>query len=213
MAPLTRETFQEGLNILLSCDRHLAKVVDRYGPPPMWTRKPGFATLVHIILEQQVSLASARAVYNRTRILVSPFSAHCFRRIDPANLEQIGMTRQKRTYCYHLAEAIASGQLRIGHLSGLTDEEARRRLTQVKGIGPWTADIYLLMALRRPDVWPRGDLALKIALQRVKHLTEVPTETAFETMGHPWRPWRAIAARILWHAYLASRRNSSPDAF
>jgi len=83
----------------------------------------------------------------------------------------------------------------------------------VKGIGPWTADIYQLMAMRRPDIWPCGDLALKIALKSVKRLPEVPTEAAFEALGRPWRPWRAIAARIFWHAYLSARRGPSPDAF
>jgi DNA-3-methyladenine glycosylase II len=213
VAPLTRAAFQEGLNILVARDRDLAAVVDRYGPPPMWARKPGFATLVRIILEQQVSLASARAVYHRLALLATPFSAHGFRRIAPARLQQIGLTRQKRAYCYHLAEAIARGELRLGLLPDLTDDAVRQRLMQVKGIGRWTADIYLLMALRRPDIWPRGDLALKAALQSVKHLPEVPTEGAFEVMGRPWRPWRAIAARILWHAYLSSRRDASPAAF
>jgi DNA-3-methyladenine glycosylase II len=203
--PLTKESFQQGLTLLAARDRDLAWVVDRYGPPPMWARKPGFATLVRIILEQQVSLASARAAYQRLAIVVSPFSATRFRQIDPALIQQAGLTRQKRAYCFHLAEAIARGELRLGHLPHLTDDAVRQQLMQVKGIGRWTADIYLLMALRRTDIWPRGDLALKAALQSVKHLPALPTDTAFEAMGRPWRPWRAIAARILWHTYLSAR--------
>ena len=202
---MTRTTFQEGLNILIARDRDLAAVVDRYGPPPMWARKPGFATLVRIILEQQVSLASARAVYQRLALIVSPFSAARFRQLDPALIQHAGLTRQKRAYCFHLADAIVRKHLCLGRLQRLADDDVRQRLMQVKGIGRWTADIYLLMALRRPDIWPRGDLALKAALQSVKHLPEIPTETGFEAMGSPWRPWRAIAARLLWHAYLSAR--------
>ena len=197
--------------MLVTRDRDLARVVERCGPPPMWARRPCFATLVHIILEQQVSLASARAVFQRLTLVVSPFSATRFRQIDPALIQRAGLTRQKRAYCFHLAEAIAQKRLCLGRLQRLTDDDARQALVQIKGIGPWTADIYLLMALRRPDIWPRGDLALKVAMQSVKHLPAVPSDAAFETIGDAWRPWRAIAARILWHAYLSSRKSDPPD--
>lgn len=200
---LTKSSFKYGLDVLVTRDRDLASAVERYGPPPMWQRKPCFATLVRIILEQQVSLASARAVYERLVPLVKPFSAHRFRQIDPARLRFAGLTRQKSAYCYHLAEAIARRQLALKRLPRLSDAEVRKALTRVKGIGPWTADIYLLMALRRPDVWPRGDLALKAALVYVKRLTTVPSDDVFAAMGNDWRPWRAIAARILWHVYLS----------
>ena len=203
--PLTKSSFTHGLDVLVTRDRDLASVVECYGPPPMWQRKPCFATLVRIILEQQVSLASARAVYGRLVPLVKPFSAHRFRQIDPARLRLAGLTRQKSAYCYHLAEAIAGRQLMLKRLSRLPDAEARGALTQVKGIGPWTADIYLLMALRRPDVWPDGDLALKAALAHVKRLPTVPSDAIFAALGNDWRPWRAIAARLLWHAYLSMK--------
>jgi DNA-3-methyladenine glycosylase II len=101
----------------------------------------------------------------------------------------------------------------LNRLPHLSDAEVRAALVKVKGIGPWTADIYLLMALRRPDIWPRGDLALKVAMQSVKHLPAVPSDAAFETIGNAWRPWRAIAARILWHFYLSSRHQNVPNAF
>ena len=194
-------------------DPDLAMVVDRYGPPPMWRRKPCFATLVHIILEQQVSLASALAVHNRLAAIVVPFSATRFRQIDRAQIKSAGLTRQKLAYCYHLADAIALRQLSLNRLPRLKDAEARAALVNVKGIGPWTADIYLLMALRRPDIWPRGDLALKAAWRTVKHLPAVPSEETFAAIGNAWRPWRAVAARILWHFYLSSRNPRVPDAF
>ena len=203
--PLTVPAFRSGLAALVDRDADLARVVDHYGPPPFWRRRASFATLVRIILEQQVSLASAYAVYQRLLNLVSPFSATQFRQIDPARIQQAGLTRQKLAYCYHLADAIAQRRLCLGRLPHLPDDDVRKTLVQVKGIGPWTADIYLLMALRRPDIWPRGDLALKSALRAVKRLPAMPTDTQFEAIGSEWRPWRAVAARILWHAYLSSR--------
>ena len=179
----------------------------------MWRRKPSFATLVHIILEQQVSLASALAVYSRLSAIVTPFSATRFRQIDRARIRSAGLTRQKLAYCYHLADAIATRQLSLNQLPYLSDAGVRRALVKIKGVGPWTADIYLLMALRRPDIWPRGDLALKSALRAIKQLTAAPSEETFDAIGDAWRPWRAVAARILWHCYLSSRSASNPSAF
>lgn len=172
----------------------------------MWRRPPCFATLVRIILEQQVSLASARAVYLRLAALVVPFSAVRFRQIDPVHLKRAGLTRQKLACCKHLAEAIATRTLSLNRLNRMPDAEAHKALVQIKGIGPWTADIYLLMALRRLDIWPRGDLALKAALKTVKHLPAAPSGETFDAIGTAWRPWRAIAARILWHYYLSSHK-------
>ena len=177
----------------------------------MWCRNPCFATLVRIILEQQVSLASARAVYLRLAALVVPFSAVRFRQIDEAHLKSAGLTRQKLAYCKQLAEAVATQKLSLKRLNRMPDADARKTLVQIKGIGPWTADIYLLMALRRPDIWPRGDLALKAAAKKVKQLPTLPSDEQFEAMGRAWRPWRAIAARILWHFYLSSRNDKDAD--
>jgi DNA-3-methyladenine glycosylase II len=212
LKPLTKSSFQQGLEVLVARDPDFAEVVVRYGPPPMWRRKPSFATLVHIILEQQVSLASAQAVYHRLAAIVAPFSATRFRQIDRARIKSAGLTRQKLAYCYHLADAITERQLSLNRLPRLKDAEARAALVKVKGIGPWTADIYLLMALGRPNIWPRGDLALKAAVRTVKHLPAVPSEETFAAIGNAWHPWRAIAARILWHFYLSSRNQSAPNA-
>lgn len=206
--PLTAASFQRGLRTLTSRDPDLARVVERYGPPPMWRRKPCFATLVHIILEQQVSLASARAVFDRLADFVTPFSAVRFRRIDQVRLKRAGLTRQKQAYCYNLADAIATRQLTLNRLARMPDDGVHQALVQIKGIGPWTADIYLLMALRRPDIWPPGDLALKAALWRVKGLPAMPSAAVFDAVGEAWRPWRAVAARILWHFYLSAPKGA-----
>ncbi|MGD9331395.1 MAG: hypothetical protein PVJ53_08785 [Desulfobacterales bacterium] len=207
---LTTASFQRGLRRLTARDPDLARAVERCGPPPMWRRKPCFATLVHIILEQQVSLASARAVFDRLADLVCPFSAIHFRRIDPSRLKAVGLTRQKLASCTDLAEAIATRRLALNRLPHASDTAVRQALVQIKGIGPWTADIYLLMALRRPDIWPPGDLALRAALMKVKCLPEMPSAAAFDALGEIWRPWRAVAARILWHFYLSSRNDPAP---
>ena len=200
---LTEESFAHGLHILCDRDPDLANIRANFGPPPMWAREPGFPTLIHIILEQQVSLASARAAYDRLLAAASPLTPARFLELDDAALKTIGFSRQKTAYGRELARAILSGRLDLAGLETLDDGSARSELMGIKGIGPWTADIYLLMALRRPDVWPSGDLALANAAQRVKRLVSRPTLEELEALGAEWRPWRAVAARLLWHFYLS----------
>ena len=210
---LTPLTFSAGLQALAVRDDDLARVVAQYGPPPLWRRKASFATLVRIILEQQVSLASARAAFDRLAAVVAPFSAARFRRLDEGALRRAGLTRQKSVYTRDLAEAIATGRLRLNTLPDMTDAEAQQALMQIKGIGPWSADIYLLLALKRPDIWPRGDLALNSALKSLKNLKDSPSEATLAAIADRWRPWRAVAARILWHGYLSSRGKAAPEGF
>ncbi len=164
---LTDETLARGLRTLTRRDRDLARVVDQYGPPPMWARRPGFPTLVHIILEQQVSLASARAAFNRLKAAIRVTPRNLLT-LDDATLKAIGFSRQKTGYARHLAQAILDRRFSPAALAQMDDELARAALIELKGIGVWSADIYLLMALRRPDVWPHGDLALAVAAQHVK---------------------------------------------
>jgi DNA-3-methyladenine glycosylase II len=202
-ASLTDETFAHGLHVLCDRDPDLAQIRMNYGPPPMWAREPGFPTLIHIILEQQVSLASARAAYDRLLAAASPLTPARFLELDDAELKKIGFSRQKTAYGRELAGAILSGRLNLAELETLDDAHVRSELMDINGIGPWTADIYLLMALRRPDVWPSGDLALASAAQRVKRLAARPTPDELDTLGADWTPWRAVAARLLWHYYLS----------
>ncbi len=212
-APLDEATFARGREVLVSQDADLAQAVARFGPPPLWRRRPCFATLIRIILEQQVSLAAARAVFRRLTAVVVPFSAARFRQISESHLAAAGLTRQKRAYSRALAEAIATRRLRLKTIAALPDTEARRALMSIKGIGPWTADIYLLLALRRPDIWPCGDLALNKALMAVKNLEARTPEADLSAVAAAWHPWRAVAARILWHYYLSSRGQTAPDDF
>lgn len=204
-AMLTDEIFAEGLRFLADCDADLANILKEQGPPPMWPREPGFPTLLHIILEQQVSLASARAAYDRLLDMISPLTPERFLELDEVVLKGIGFSRQKIAYGRCLAGAITTGDLDLLKLTTMGDSVARSELMRIQGIGRWTADIYLLMALRRPDIWPSTDLALATALHGVKRLDARPTPDEIELIGDQWKPWRAVAARLLWHYYLNLR--------
>ena len=202
---LTVAELHRATRALARRDPDIARVVTNHGPPPLWQRRPGFSTLVHIILEQQVSIASARAAFDRARSLARPFTPATFLRLDDRQLRVAGFSRQKTLYCRNLARAILDDGLRLAKLGNLDDDEVRRQLTAIKGIGTWTADIYLIMALGRPDVWPRGDLAIAEAARRLKRLKSRPTDVELATICQTWRPWRAVAARVLWHHYLSDK--------
>jgi DNA-3-methyladenine glycosylase II len=171
----------------------------------LWARRPGFATLLRIVLEQQVSLASAQAIYRRLAAAAGEVDPLSILALGMSGLRGAGLTSQKASYVLGLAEGVLDGRLELRRLSRYDDREAREHLMQFRGIGPWTAGIYLLMALRRPDIWPPGDLALHKALGRMNGSVGVPSSMEAETLASCWRPLRAVAARILWHAYLAER--------
>jgi len=204
LSKLTRRSLLSATRRLAARDPDLAVVVNTYGPPPLWAREPGFHTLIHIILEQQVSLASAKAAYDRLIGATGRLVPERFLTLNDADLKRIGFSRQKTAYGRGLADAILDGRLDLATLETLDDTQAKIQLTAIKGIGSWTADIYLLMVLRRPDTWPSGDLALASAVQRIKHLRHKPTAEKLQELGQVWRPWRAVAARILWHYYLST---------
>lgn len=193
------------MRYLAARDSDLARILAEFGTPPAWFREQGFATLILIILEQQISLASAKASFVRLLALAAPLTPERFLTLDDAELKGAGFSRQKTAYGRNLARAITSGELDLEALGGRTDSEVKTELLKVKGIGAWTADIYLLRALRRPDAWPAGDLALAVALQKLKRLASRPAPPELYTIAEAWRPWRALAARLLWHYYLKGR--------
>jgi DNA-3-methyladenine glycosylase II len=193
-------------------DPVLAAVVDRFGPPPMWAREPGFATLIHLILEQQVSLASARAAFDRLRLAVDPLTPAGLLRLDDGELLAIGFSRQKTRYARELARAVDAGTLDLDTLPALDDAAVDAALTAVPGIGPWTATIYRLMVLLRPDAWPVHDIALAQAIAELRELPTRPGPAEMLTIAERWRPWRAVAARILWHHYLSVRATGRAPA-
>ena len=206
---LDDRSFKRGLRFLVKHDPALASIVKQLGPPPMWTRPPGFRTLVFLILEQQVSLASARAAMDRLLAAARPLTPRSFLELSDAKLKAIGFSRQKTLYCRELAHVLLDGKLSLTALAKMEDSAARAELVKLKGIGTWTADNYLLMALRRPDIWPSGDLALAVAVQEIKQWKMRPTPGELEAIGLSWRPWRAVAARLLCHYYLSDYRKEA----
>ena len=208
---LNRASLLAGVNELVARDRQLARIVDEFGPPPLWARPRGFPTLVRIILEQQVSLASASALYAK-------LDRHFEGKLTPARvlasgeaaLLSLGVTRQKARYLVGLAARLESGAVSLERIARMPDASAGATLVQIPGIGPWTAGVYLLMALRRPDVWPPGDLGLHQSMAEIRGSSVVPTSDAAAAFAMRWRPWRAVAARLLWHSYLSRREYRIP---
>ena len=183
----------------------LARIFATHGDPPLWHRAAGFTTLVHIILEQQVSLKSAKSMLLRLQTRIEPFAPARFLELGDSYLRSLGVTRQKSAYLLHLSECIVSGELSFTKLGRMSDDDARLVLTRIKGIGSWSADVYLLMAMRRADIWPAGDLALAVAMKDLKGLPRRPRPEELERLAENWRPHRAVAARMLWQYYLGKK--------
>ena len=209
---LTKMSLKEGTAYLAARDNDLARLLVADGVPPLWERKPCFSTLIHIILEQQVSLASAKAMYCRLVDNLVPFTPDLFLNVGSSYLRSLGVTRQKAAYCINVAEAILEDRLDLRAVSRMDDLAAADTLTRIKGIGPWTADIYLLMALRRPDVWPSGDIALTNTVRKVKELHKYPSPSTLSRVAEAWRPFRSVAARMLWHHYLSHKTQGLSEA-
>jgi len=203
---LTTAGLAEAASRLAQRDPDLGRLLARDGPPPMWGRPAGFATLVRIILEQQVSLASARAVFARLRAGAGQVSPVRVLALGERRLRRLGVTRQKAAYVVHLADAVEGGVLDLRGMGAMSDAEARAALVRLKGIGDWTADCYLLMAMRRPDIWPAGDIALQNTVRVVKRLRTRPAPDRLTRIAEAWRPHRSVAARMLWHHYLSRPR-------
>jgi len=204
-SPLTKKTFEQALVCLKKQDPDLKGILSRLGPPLLRKREQGFPTLIHIILEQQVSVSSADAVFHRLRNAMPVFVPAEFLKLDNNYLRHIGFSRQKSHYCRRLADLINREKFNVENLRKMTDEQARSSLCTIPGIGPWTADIYLLTALRRPDIWPQGDLALAAAVRQVKRFKTRPSPEQLTAAANQWKPWRSVAACILWHYYVTRK--------
>ncbi|HEX8734644.1 MAG TPA: hypothetical protein VF721_04925 [Pyrinomonadaceae bacterium] len=191
---------------LAAADSDLAFIFRTYGTPPLWQREQSFATLVHIILEQQVSLAAALSAFNKLKEKLGAISPAGVLNLTDEEMKAAYFSRQKITYARELARAILAGNLDLKALEKLPDAEAKHELKKIKGIGDWTADIYLLMAISRADVMPKGDLALHVAWKKLKNLEHAPGSEEFQQIAEKWKPLRAAAARLLWHFYLSERR-------
>ena len=205
LRPLTQQTLALAARELAARDALLANIHATYGDPPLWQRTAGFRTLVHIILEQQVSLSSAKSMLLRLEREIQPFTAERFIELGDLHLRGLGVTRQKSAYLLHLSESVMSGELSLKRLARMNDEQVLVQLTRIKGIGLWSANIYLLMAMRRADIWPAGDLALAVAIKELKGLPARPSHAELELIAEQWRPHRAVAARMLWQYYLGRK--------
>ena len=202
---LTETSLAKAAAHLARRDEHFARILKTHGTPPLWRRPATFKTLVRIILEQQVSLKSADAMFRRLHAAIQPFTPQSVITAGPDYLRKLGVTRQKTAYLLHLSNAIVEGQLNLRKLARMSDADVKAALMQIKGLGSWSADVYLLMAMCRADIWPAGDLALAVAVKELNGLDQRPTFEQLEEIAEKWRPHRAVAARMLWQYYLARR--------
>lgn len=199
------DNFQQLCRQLAKKDTHLKAILKQYGFPPMWRRPASFATLIHIILEQQVSLASARSAFNKLKEKTGTISPKNVLKLSDEEMRACYFSRQKTIYARCLATAILSKQLDLKKLSNATNEDIRNALKQIKGIGDWTVDVYLLFALQRSDVFPTGDLAMMNALKEIKQLPKHTSKEQILEMAEIWRPYRSLATMLLWHHYIKTR--------
>jgi len=199
--PVPDERLRPALEALADADPDIAEAYGRCGLPPVRSSTPGFAGLIRMIAGQQVSVQSAAAIIARLEARVEPLTAEQFLTLSEDDLRAVGFSRPKMRYGRILAEEIAGGALDIDGLEALDDDAVLAALTRVKGIGRWTAEIYLLFAMGRPDVMPAGDLALCVAAQHLKKLEARPDPKAMTALAEAWRPHRSAAARLLWHLY------------
>lgn len=204
-------TFDEAVVLLTSEDAALRRVTSEHGRPEFWRRPKGFATLVLLILEQQVTLESGAAVFRRLQTEVGAVTPARILRSSVESLNRIGLTRQKSSYVLGLAEAVATGRLDLADLSSMPTDQASAELQRIRGIGRWTAEAYLLSADSRLDLFPTGDRALQVGTGEALGMTATPSSAELEVLSEPWRPIRSAAARILWHGYLARRGRSEPE--
>lgn len=188
------------------CEKEPAfqKVVDAYGNPPMWQREGGFASLLFIIIEQQVSLESARSTYEKLEAKLGTITPESFLSLDDSEQRTLTMSRQKTRYGRILAHAVLAEELDFSVLPKLSDQEVYNKLTALTGIGTWTANVYLLQVLLRADIWPKGDVALTAAYRDLWDVGR-PTQDELEEIAVAWQPWRSVASRLLWHYYLCER--------
>jgi DNA-3-methyladenine glycosylase II len=210
----TISTFTEGdfnahCDLVAATDGHLKAIIDNHGYPPFWSRTPGFATMVHIILEQQVSLASAKAAFLKLQEKIGHITPSKVLQLTDEELKACYFSRQKIAYTKHLATEVNCSRLDLGALAGMENDSIRAALKQLKGVGDWTVDVFLMMALHRTDVFPQGDIALLKSIKEVKGLPADTPKAALLQLADTWKPYRTVAAYLLWHAYLERRKPKS----
>ncbi len=210
----TEAALEEALKCLTAADpQNIGHMLEVSGPPPLRKRMEGLAGLTWIIVSQQVSTASARAIYARVEQRFGDLHHMMLLAASDDDLRACGLSAPKMRTLRHVAAAIDEGKLDFAELALLDADAARERMTAIKGIGPWTSDIYLLFCLGHPDVWPAGDLALQEGVRIALRLRQRPDAKRLEKLSQRWKPWRAAAARLVWAYYaksLALRREAIP---
>lgn len=201
MTRLTPEVFQKALDHLVAVDPHLAEIRAAHGDPPLRSRPPGFAALLQIIVDQQLSVAAARTIWNRLEAAMGETSPAALLALDDAALRACGLSRGKAIYARGLASDIVEGRVNLDALETMEDEAAIAELVKTKGIGRWSAEIYLLSTLARADVWPVDDLAIATATGKVKGFRVRPKRRTLIRLAELWRPYRSVAARLMWHYF------------
>jgi DNA-3-methyladenine glycosylase II len=206
IATFDSSNFHSYCDKLAKLDKDLNKIILLHGYPPLWNRKPTFETLIHIILEQQVSLASAKAALNKLKEKVGTVTPQKILALNDAEMKACYFSRQKTVYARHLAETISNKHFSLTKLKNSNDDEVAAKLKSVKGIGDWTVDVFLMMALNRTDRFPVGDIALIKSIKQVKDLPAETTKEKVLQLAEAWKPYRTIAAYLLWHSYLSKRK-------
>jgi len=199
-----QDLLQRALRHLAKADRDFARAIDEVGPPLPRQRPAGFMGLLNVIVAQQVSTHAAKAISARLDAALEAKTPQAFLKLTDADLRAVGFSRQKVVYGRDLAAAFLDGRLSMPKLRKQSDEDAIAAITSVKGLGVWSAEVFLLFSLRRPDVLPAHDLGLIVAAQRMKRLKERPSPKQLREIAEPWRPYRSYASRMLWHYYHAT---------
>jgi len=199
---LNDQTLNDAFKHLIKEEPLFKKVLeDKNYKINLFNKKKGFEGLISLIIEQQLSVASAKAIFNRIKDLIKPFTAKKFIEIKETDLKKAGLSSQKINYCKGIANKIISGDLNLKKLEKKSDAEAIKELVKIKGIGEWTAKCYLLGCLKRIDIWPSSDLGIIVAIQKLKNMEERPKELTIEEIAEPWSPYRSVAALLLWSTY------------
>jgi DNA-3-methyladenine glycosylase II len=211
VSTFSAENYYQFCDILASSDDDLKLILTTYGYPPMWTRPNTFETLVHIILEQQVSLASALSAMNKLRDKIKVITPEKILALTDEELKACYFSRQKTSYVRYLAEALLSKAIHLTELEKMESNEVRFQMNKLKGIGNWTIDIYLMFVLQRVDIFPIGDLAAVNALKQLKRLSATTTREQVLEFTVDWHPYRTVATMLLWHYYLSLRLKKQPQ--
>jgi len=197
--------FYKLCNGLCRKDKELKNIIKEHGYPPMWTRPATFQSLILFILEQQVSLASAYAAFKKLKEKIGFVTPAKVLSLTDTDLRACYFSRQKIVYARELATAIQGKRLVLKNFTNQPEDEIRHELKKIKGIGDWTVDVYLMHSLQRTDLFPMGDIALVNSLKETKQLPKDISKKEMLKIAEPWRPYRTIAAMILWHAYIKKR--------